>query len=584
MRRAALASAVVCAGALAHGAPSPTAPALAPVEKSVPVNLEPFRFQVAAVPAAGWMQPGFDDRSWAGPAPGPFAPRQPPLPTPPPVATLFDAVRGAPLLLRARFAVADPTRVRVLELRIAYADGFVAYVNGHEVARRGMNENGAPPAVPHGPETERLYVTVPSAAIPSLTKEGNVLALAVYAYPGRSAVVPTAPATSIALAAASGVRIVRGPYLIDPVEEKKHASVSVAWETDLPVPGRVLLSREGATDAAEKSARRIESPAPATRHVARLSGLEHGAHYRYQVETGEAMDMAHSEPASFETLPASPAPLRFAVYGDMRYPGHDAHRAVVAALVREKPALVLNTGDLTDEGSQESNWQRYFDITAPLGAIAPVVPALGNHDAARGGAGEPITWKLFGVPAKAPPGWTSFDIGDVHFVILDTNAMRDPDQRPWLAADLARAERRHPRAVFAFCHEPPWSHALHGNSSLMIREYAPVLAAGHVDLLFAGHDHIYERGVGQTPSGKLSYVVTGGGGAPLYDPTCAAASGPPPGVAGTLPACPPNVAVLTKTYHYIMVEVSKDGISFCPRRPDGSPVEACVHLPPHARR
>jgi len=29
-----------------------------------------------------------------------------------------------------------PARVRVLELAIAYADGFVATLNGHEVARR----------------------------------------------------------------------------------------------------------------------------------------------------------------------------------------------------------------------------------------------------------------------------------------------------------------------------------------------------------------------------------------------------------------------------------------------------------------
>ena len=59
------------------------------------------------------------------------------------------------------------------------------------------------------------------------------------------------------------------------------------------------------------------------------------------------------------------APARFAIYGDMRYSGHDAHRTVVEALVREAPALVINTGDLTDQGSQESNWQRYFDIRSP---------------------------------------------------------------------------------------------------------------------------------------------------------------------------------------------------------------------------
>src|SRR5262249_53076708 len=160
------------------------------------VRLEPFRF-LAGAPPAGWTAASFDDRAWAGPSPGPFAPRQSqqllaggaePAPPPPGVAS-FDAVSGQPLLLRARFAVAEARRARVLELRVAYNDGFVAYVNGREVARRGMAGSPAAPtaAAPHADEIEHVYVAVPSAAIPALEPEGNVLAVAVYPYPGRSA-------------------------------------------------------------------------------------------------------------------------------------------------------------------------------------------------------------------------------------------------------------------------------------------------------------------------------------------------------------------------------------------------------------
>ena len=103
-------------------------------------------------------------------------------------------------------------------------------------------------------------------------------------------------------------------------------------------------------------------------------------------------------------------------------------------------------------------------------------------------------------------------------------------------------------------------------------------------MLFCGHDHIYERGVGPTPAGKLAYVVTGDGGAPLSNPRCQAATGPPPGdVPGPLPPCPPTVAALTKTYHYVLVTVADDAITLCPKRPDGSAVEPCVRLPPHRR-
>ena len=126
--------------------------------------------------------------------------------------------------------------------------------------------------------------------------------------------------------------------------------------------------------------------------------------------------------------------------------------------------------------------------------------------------------------------------------------------------------------------------ALHGGESLMVRDYASLLAEGHVNLLFSGHDHVYERGVGNTRGGKLPYIVAGGGGAPLYNPTCAAATGPAPGeVPGPLRPCPPWVAALTKAYHYVSVEVTDKETTVCPRRPDGSPVEACLHLTPRHR-
>jgi hypothetical protein len=570
--------------------PAPASPAVA--DKTLAVRLDPFRFFVGA-PPDGWTAPAFDDHAWSGPAPGPFAPRQPPLPLaaprpgytlpppPPPTLTNFDAVSNSPLLLRARFAVPEARRARVLELRVAYNDAFVAYVNGREVARRGIAPSATTAAAPHASEVEHVYLAVPDD-VGALSPEGNLLAIAIYPYAGRNTVIPTAPAATARLAAASGVRIVRGPYLGAPSESRSRAGMQVMWETDIPAAGAVVVEpAQGA--AATPPAMQVRTAKTATRQVVSLDALERGASYRYRVEVEAAPgDRIASAPARFETLPAPPTPLHFAVYGDMRYSGHEAHRTIVEALVREAPPIVFNTGDMTDNGGQESNWQRYFEITAPMGAIAPVIPVLGNHDAASGGS--PKTWALFGMPTPAPPYWTSLDLGGAHFVVLDTNAMTDPTQREWLKADLARARRHHARAVFAFCHEPPWSHGLHGDSHRMVRDYAPLLAAGHVDVFFCGHDHIYERGAGKTPSGKLVYVVTGGGGAPLYNPRCQAATGPPPGdVPGPLPPCPPTVATLTKTYHYVLVTVDDDGITLCPKRPDGSAVEPCVKLPPHRR-
>jgi acid phosphatase type 7 len=561
------------------------AAAPARADKTIAVTVGPWRFLAAGAPPAGWTTAAFDDRGWGGPAPGPFAPQPPEstLPgTPPaPPVTLYAGPPRAPLFLRARFSVADATHARVLDLRLAYRDGFIAYVNGREVARRGVGANGAAPVFPHGPEAERVSIPIPSAELPALSPDGNLLAVVVYSWPGRSSIAASAPAVAIDVGAAAGVRFVRGPYLSAPGEALDGNMIRLNWQTDLPSTAKVSFENVDARAPGRRPARVITIDRAATNHAATLSGLMEGGSYRYRidVEAGGG-DRVTAGPYVFRMVAPPSEPFRFAVYGDMRYPGHLAHRAIVEALVREAPPLIFNTGDLTDVGSEESNWQKYFEITAPMGAIAPVVPALGNHDADRHGLGAPIAWSLFGVPAQGPPGWTSLDLGGVHFVILSTNDMRNQAQRDWLRDDLARARRHHARAIFAFCHEGPWSHALHAGESIMVHDYAPILAAAHVDVLFSGHDHIYERGVGVTPAGNLDYVVSGGGGAPLYNPRCQAATGPPPvGVPGPLPACPPSVAVLTNTYHYIMVEVGVDAVTLCPKHPDASAVEPCVRLP-----
>jgi len=539
-----------------------------PAAKAVPVTVSGWRF-LSGTPAAGWTEPGFDDKSWGGPAPAPFVPARPGLLESETPGTRYPLAKGQPLLLRARIQAADPARVRVLDLHVVYGDGFIAYLDGREVARRGMAPSGTAAQWPHGPEVERVSIPLPAG----LPAGGSTVAVAVFPWPLRNTAVPNAPAAAVEVGAASGVRIVRGPYLNARPNGKGALDVVVRWQTDLPAHAKLTFQRVGLKGEHEVTVD------PTTDGTATFEGLTPGAKYLYDLEVEtEHGDRAKAE-GHFHTLPSAPAPLRFAVYGDMRYPGHDAHRTVVEGLAKEEPPIVFNTGDLTDLGSEESNWQKYFEITAPLGAITPIVPALGNHDGERRGAGALLTAGLFGLPT--PNLWTSFDVSGVHFVLLSTNQMTNMAQRDWLREDLAHARSNHARAIFAFCHEGPWSHGIHGDTDLMKRVYAPILAAAHVDVLFSGHDHIYERGVGSTPEGKLNYVVTGGGGAPLYPTSCRALTGPPLVDTRATRPCPANVLALTQTYHYVTVEVSKSGITMCPKHPDGTAVEPCIHLPAH---
>ena len=69
----------------------------------------------------------------------------------------------------------------------------------------------------------------------------------------------------------------------------------------------------------------IKVGTPSTRQTATIDGLIPDAVYRYQIDIEAAgMDVARAGPSLVKTFAAKSQPFRFAVYGDMRYPGHAA--------------------------------------------------------------------------------------------------------------------------------------------------------------------------------------------------------------------------------------------------------------------
>jgi len=108
----------------------------------------------------------------------------------------------------------------------------------------------------------------------------------------------------------------------------------------------------------------------------------------------------------------------------------------------------------------------------------------------------------------------------------------------------------------AVMHHGPFSSGRHGgNVRLTANGIVPILRDGKVELIFAGHDHAYERGEGQ----GLKYIISGGAGAPLYSRDNRA----------------PETQIFESVHHFLEVAVEGDKMTVLARRAAGSVIETC---------
>ena len=436
----------------------------------------------------------------------------------------------------------------VLELRLAYRDGVAVWLNGVEIVRQHLprGDTTALAPRPHGPEWETFYVAV----APGLLRAGaNTLAIEVHPSGRRHA-----PELAATLAGRRDRGIVRGPILAD----LGTRSATIAVETDAGVPATLEW---GTTDALGTQ---LTSP-PGKRHRFELAELPANGDIYYRVRAGASRSPVHT----FHTLPGPGAVLRIGVYGDVRG-GHATHRRLVGQMLREGLDLIAVTGDMVLHGADEADWQRFFAVTRELLAQVPYLPAVGNHDLGWGGARADAD-HIFTLP-PGPPGrpphtyWYSREIAGVHLVFLDSNAYDRPEQETWLESELAAARARGVRAILVFTHDGPYARGYHGGSAVARDRYVPIFAKHRVDLVFSGHDHLYQRGEHR----GVRYIVSGGGGAPLYGIRC--------GVPGR-PRCAveDGMRAVAKEHHYVVLTIGRD-LEVCARRPDGTLLERCTKL------
>src|SRR5688572_24821182 len=194
-----------------------------------------------------------------------------------------------------------------------------------------------------------------------------------------------AAALALLAAAAPGTAWAEGfrkwPYL----QNVSTTAITVMFETS----GRTqAVVRYGPTREYGQAVR----SGPSVLHEVRLEGLEPSTLYHYEVDTGSA----RSPDRRFTTAATADEPFRFLIYGDNRT-DHDAHARVVHAMLSEDADLALNTGDMVHDGTDEGDWQVFFDVERRLLAETTMFPVIGNHEAI-GAQGRALFRRLFALP------------------------------------------------------------------------------------------------------------------------------------------------------------------------------------------
>src|SRR5215469_4049269 len=379
-------------------------------------------------------------------------------------------------------------------------------------------------------------------------------------------------------------------------EVEVRTSRDSAWRSAGAVESQVVSAPAGEPAIAGKNGAKKDAPAspaiaPHIVYRARLTNLVPGEEFHYRVLKAGTRVFD----ATARARKSNGQAFRFAHFGDCGQ-GTPSENAIAYQAYLAKPDFIFIPGDIVYGSGRISEYRTKFFPNynadepssangAPLLRSVPFIAAPGNHDTALANYqrfpdalayflywDQPLngpvppadaaktvhtltseTGKAEFLSAAGPryPRMAnfSFDYGNSHWTVLDANTYMDwnsPALREWLTKDLAAAQSATWR--FVGFHQPGFNSSHEHFPEQHMRPLSPIFEAGHVDIVFSGHVHNYQRsfpltftpdgspvgpkgevagqwrldksfsdGAGAKPRGVI-YIVSGGGGASLYNP------------------------------------------------------------------
>ena len=203
------------------------------------------------------------------------------------------------------------------------------------------------------------------------------------------------------------------------------------------------------------------------------------------------------------TLPNKESSVRFLVVGDTGT-GTDQQLELANVMLRYRQVFpfefALMLGDNMYGGEKAVDYKLKFEnIYRPLlDQKVKFYAALGNHDES-----NQRFYEFFNMEGQE---YYHFKKGNASFYALNSNYM-DKKQIDWLNEKLATDTTTW---KIAFFHHPPYSSGgKHGSDAKLREVVEPIFVKYGVDVVFAGHEHFYER---IKPQQGIYYFISGSGG------------------------------------------------------------------------
>ena len=348
---------------------------------------------------------------------------------------------------------------------------------------------------------------------------------------------------------------------------------TLACRTNMPAEVTLSVQPLAADGSTSRPAAIVRTSPQGLMHRFRIQDLPPGTHrLSYALSAVCRTSRVSTEPREVVLPAAQPGKLRLAALGDSRT-NPDIWADVAAAVLRERPELVVFGGDMVASGRNEWEWDRdYFKPAAELLAAIPYYPVIGNHEEK-----AELYKQFFWTPSPGGKAlqWAQV-VGPVMLVGIDGRQEWSPSSANarWLDRILAKSDSPF---VLVVSHYPALSSSKHGQLDLdsvpveatgraMLQTVLPILLRHEATAFICGHDHLYERSdiVQPGPDGrprKLAQIIAGAAGAPLYKKVPEAAEQNP------------YSRVFASVAHYTIWEIDGQNCTMIARTPEGKEID-----------